>query len=213
MAKAITYQEVERARRSFGKLMKEYMEAGGHYLDPAPRLPEEHVKNCTVVQDRYAILDLMMKSAVTAEVGVDKGEFSKEIIDRCGPTELHLFDIDMSRLNVMNVQESLTSNVCKLHCGESSVLLDELPDGYFDWIYIDGDHRYAGVKKDIDVAVKKVKQDGRLVFNDYAVWSPQSMMHCGVARAVNEFCIEQHWEFEYFCFQNLMYNDVAIRKL
>lgn len=38
-------------------------------------------------------------------------------------------------------------------------------------IYIDADHSYEGVKKDISVACRKVKHDGILIFNDYIYWS------------------------------------------
>jgi len=69
------------------------------------------------------------------------------------------------------------------------------------------------VKKDINVAAKKVKTDGLLVLNDYTVWSPQTMMHCGVMRAVNEFCLAEGWGLVFLAFQSLMYNDVAIRKI
>lgn len=193
--------------------MNAYMDQGLPYLDPAPILPARHVEDCSLKEDRNAIIALMKKDAVVAEVGVDRGEFSKRILDTCKPSKLHLFDIDLARLDVSNVHVAMQNGVCKLHGGDSSSLLNEFDDAYFDWIYIDGDHRYEGVCKDIAVAARKVKADGRLIFNDYTVWSPQSMMHCGVARAVNEFCIAENWGLEYLCFQSLMYNDVALKKI
>jgi len=39
-----------------------------------------------------------------------------------------------------------------------------------------------------------------------------SMSRCGVAKAVNEFCIKNNWEFVYLAFQSMMYNDVTVRK-
>ena len=58
----------------------------------------------------------------------------------------------------------------------------------------------------------KLKEGGHLVFNDYTTWSPSSMSRCGVAKAVNEFCVENDWELVYLAFQSLMYNDLVIRK-
>ena len=70
-------------------------------------------------------------------------------------------------------------------------------DGYFDWIYIDAQHDYEGVKRDIGVARRKVKDAGLLVFNDYIVWSYVEMAPYGVVAAVNELCREDRWELIY----------------
>jgi len=42
------------------------------------------------------------------------------------------------------------------------------------------------------------------------VWSPASMFHCGVARAVNEFCLKNPYKFRYLALQPMMYNDVML---
>ena len=52
--------------------------------------------------------------------------------------------------------------------------------GKFDYIYIDGDHTYGGVVKDLEAAHKKVAKGGVIVCDDYG--NP-----CGVKQAVDEF--------------------------
>jgi predicted O-methyltransferase YrrM len=210
---AVDLADVERARRAYRDKMKMYIHAGNRYHNPAPELPNDHLKNCRFLENRIEILKLMPKNGIIAEVGVDRGVFSKSILDLSSPRRVHLIDIDLSRLDYDNVQDGVTSGKCILHSGDSSVVLQEFKDSYFDWIYIDGDHYYEGVKKDIQSAKSKIKPGGFLVFNDYSVWSPVSMTHCGVARAVNEFCLGEGWEIVYFCFQSMGYNDVAIRKM
>jgi hypothetical protein len=92
--------------------------------------------------------------------------------------------------------------------------LENFPDNYFDWIYIDADHSYEGVKKDINKSKTKVKRDGLLVFNDYTPWSVAELIPYGVPKAVNEFCIANNWEIIYFALDSYFgYHDVAIRRM
>lgn len=69
---------------------------------------------------------------------------------------------------------------------------------YFDWIYIDGDNFYEGVKCDLNIVMNKVKNEGYIVCNDYIMWLVFSMIKCGVVRVVNEFCLNFNWKFVYF---------------
>jgi len=61
------------------------------------------------------------------------------------------------------------------------------PDPPFDFIYIDADHAYEGVVKDLAQAERKLKDDGWIVCNDYTLFSPLENIKYGVYRAVNEF--------------------------
>jgi len=91
--------------------------------------------------------------------------------------------------------------------------LGSFPDEYFDWIYIDAQHTYDGVKRDIAAARRKIKADGLLVFNDYTMWSYVEMQPYGVVAAVNELCIEEGWEIVYLALPSHMYCDVAVRRM
>lgn len=84
----------------------------------------------------------------------------------------------------------------KIERGLSGDVLPKLPDDHFDFIYIDGDHSYLGVKRDLLLCSKKIKRDGIIAGHDYAVnkakcWENYDF---GVQQAVNEFCTEQGWE-------------------
>jgi predicted O-methyltransferase YrrM len=208
----ITLQEVEQKRRAFAKALKDYTGQKGRYYHRAPELPPEKLEGCEVLHNRLALLDRLPKGGSIAEVGVDSGDFSLQILTRCKPEKLHLFDIDMTRLTNKAVLDAIAQrgSPIKTHAGDSSTNLRKVPDGYFDIIYIDGDHSYNGVKRDIDAALPKLKPEGILVFNDYAVWSPIGMYHCGVARAVHELVCENPWKFRYIALQTMMYNDVML---
>ena len=208
----ITFEEVEQKRRAFSKSLQEFRRAGGRYHNPAAEIPAYKLEGCEVLNNRYALIDRLEKGGRIAEIGVDRGDFSLELLNRCAPEKLHLFDIDISRLVNPHILDSLSSGNGKVitHVGDSSLNMMRMPDGYFDAIYIDGDHKYEGVKRDIEASIPKLRKNGVLIFNDYTVWSPSSMFHCGVARAVHEFCLNNPWKFRYIALQPMMYNDVML---
>lgn len=208
----ITFEIVEQKRRAFSKALKEFRRTGGRYHHPAAELPPGKLEGCEVLSNRLALIDLLGKGGIIAEIGVDRGDFSLELLNRCAPLKLHLFDMDIARLVnpvILSELENGGSRV-KTHVGDSGLNMSRMPDKYFDVIYIDGDHRYEGVKRDIEASVPKLKHSGVLIFNDYSVWSPASMFHCGVARAVHEFCLNEPWKFRYIALQPMMYNDVML---
>ena len=100
-----------------------------------------------------------------------------------------------------------------MHEADSSSVVSSFEDDYFDFIYIDADHSYQGVKRDIQSATSKVKEDGFLIFNDYTYWSPVECSRYGVIQAVNELCLAEDWEVVYFALAPHMYCDVALRRL
>lgn len=204
--------EAESRRRAFGESLRALRKAKIPYLDRTQELPQSLIDGCKLVQNRLEMVKLLPANGVIAEIGTDTGAFARYLLETCSPKELHIFEIDVSRIEPENLRKGLDEGVVKVHEGNSSELIAQMPDGYFDWIYVDGDHFYEGVRRDIEAAAPKVKEGGFLVFNDYATWSPTSMSHCGVARAVNEFCIANDWQMVYLAFQTMMYNDVAIRR-
>jgi predicted O-methyltransferase YrrM len=99
----------------------------------------------------------------------------------------------------------------RLHEGDSAAGLDSVQDGFFDLIYIDAGHSYAAVKKDSAAAVRKVKEDGVIVFNDYTIWSPMEAKPYGVVRAVNELVCEG-WDVVGFAVAAHGYHDIALQR-
>ena len=189
------------------------------FLLSAPMLQDCHVRNCRFVESRLKILEYLPKDSVVAEVGTQYGYFAEQIMAIARPKKLHLLDYnfdlfkaEISKKQNSLVQEGIENGTVELHEGDSSTSLSSFPDEYFDWIYIDADHAYQGVCKDIQQGHTKVKDAGMMVFNDYTNWSVCEVMPYGVAKAVNEFCIANNWEIVFFAFNPLGYHDVAIRK-
>ena len=68
----------------------------------------------------------------------------------------------------------------------------EFEDNTLDFVYIDGDHTYEGVKRDILLWLPKIKTDGIIGGHDY-----RCSVHVGVTRAVHElFNVDDVKEFE-----------------
>ena len=93
-------------------------------------------------------------------------------------------------------------------------MLDTLDDQTLDIVYIDGDHSYEGVKRDLDAAGRKVKKGGIIIVNDYIlVDSLNANQAYGVIYASNEFMVNNKWGIEYLALQTNMFCDVMLREL
>jgi len=162
-----------------------------------------------IVKTRNELLNLLPKHLKICEIGVFKGDFSQILLNLLEPTELHLIDIfegqtcsgDKDGNNI--VWTNLNDEYLKLielykknqkvfiHKGSSVSILEKFDDEFFDLIYIDGDHSYSGVKKDLEISFKKIKKGGFISGHDY---TPQFQ---GVIDAVNEFCKHNKQEISY----------------
>jgi Methyltransferase domain len=186
---------------------------GRGLIQPAPQLRNEHLQDCIVLPNRIVLLERLPHGGTVAEIGTLHGDFAREILRIAKPRELHLVDIFIEpRARELADDPSLKDHV-HLHKSDSAEALESFPDAYFDWIYIDAQHTYEGVKRDIAAASRKVKSGGFLVFNDYTIWSYIEMQPYGVVPAVNAFCIEHDWAFAYLALPDHMYCDVALKKM
>ena len=143
------------------------------------------------------------KEVVGIELGVLKAEHAEEIL-RLYPevTMLHLIDSfkcgDSKRVeadaNLAGNEDRFTWHVKVSH---QAVL--EFEDCSMDFIYIDADHSYEGVKYDVNAWWPKVKMGGIIGGHDYNMgWEARAPHETptwrnahGVVTAVNEF-VEQN---------------------
>jgi hypothetical protein len=182
----------------------------------ARRLTGRHVANCRVFPSREELISTMPEKAVCAEVGVQTGYFSAQILNRTAPRKLHLLDLSIAQIRYdlyPELRSAVGSGIVELHEGSSAQILSTFPDHFFDWLYIDGDHSFAGVILDIAQALRVVNPHGLIVFNDYVKYSPLELFQYGVMEAVNDLCLTQDFEMVGLALHGLGYFDVAIRKI
>ncbi|MEX0612585.1 MAG: class I SAM-dependent methyltransferase [Pirellulales bacterium] len=165
-----------------------------------------------VFANRHRAIESLPKGGVVAEVGTQTGHFANHIFKAAKPDKLHLFDLSLEWFDSSLLEEPIRDGLVEIHLGDSSTGLSKFPAEHFDWLYIDGDHSYAGVKKDIAQAVRAVKHHGLLVFNDYTVWSPLEACNYGVLKAINELVNSGEWEFLYLALHPWGYHDAALRR-
>ena len=179
------------------------------------KLQTRHIKNCKLVEDRIKMLSEIPKGGVCAELGCLKGDYSRYILDIVKPQKLHLIDISSKSIKMVRkrFEDEIEQNLVDVHNGDSSTFLATMPDATFDWIYIDGDHSYEGVKRDLEAAHKKIKPNGMISLNDYIFFGSSDLTKYGIIEATNEFCIKYDYELIHFALHGRMYNDVTIRRI
>jgi hypothetical protein len=174
----------------------------------APAIPAEALVNCRVYPDRESLIEPIPVGGRIAEVGTQHGHWASHLLLKKSPEELHLFDITFDILR----QDVRSDTRVRLHAGDSSSALGAMQDQYFDWIYIDADHSYEGVRKDAAAAARKVRRDGVLVFNDYLHWSALEAIPYGVVPCVNEMLASGEWEATGIALTPHGYFDIALRR-
>lgn len=148
------------------------------------------------------------KNLIIAELGVFEGEFSKEIYEICKPKELYLVDLfsgyfgsgnkDGQNHHYVQLEDeyeklklySVTRCEVKVIKKSTIEFLNEIPNDILDIIYIDADHSYSAVKRDLCLSLSKIKKGGLICGHDY-------VRNTEVELAVNEFCNENNLQIKY----------------
>ena len=119
---------------------------------------------------RNYVLDRFPRHSIGAEIGVWKGEFSSEILEAVKPIKFHLIDpwkyqsdpefsqafyggaigknqqnMDLLYCSIIEkFRKQIADGIVEVNRGASDQVAAQFPGNYFDWIYVDGDHRYDG---------------------------------------------------------------------
>lgn len=144
------------------------------------------------------VSSLIKPGDVGAEIGVCMGVFAYHTLLPNQPSKLYLIDPWQYGLQPeaepdptpekQKASDYMYESVCKVFApypnveilrmkSEDAVFL--FPDKYFDYVYIDGEHSYAAVMRDLTNYFFKIKVGGYLIGDDYG-WT-------GIAAAVQEF--------------------------
>jgi Methyltransferase domain len=159
-------------------------------------------------KQRWDLVGSLPRHGVGAEVGTWKGDFSAQLLRRAEPRRLYLVDPweyrdDPQYEHAMfgdrtpggqQRMDAIHAGVCdrfgrEIGAGRVVVARARSTDAAatlepLDWVYIDGDHTYAGVRDDLEAFYPLIKPGGVFAGDDYGMvgwWED------GVKRAVDEF--------------------------
>ena len=139
------------------------------------------------------IHNFLPENSVCVEIGVEGGSFSQLMVETLAPQKLYLIDpwepgYDKNSPvthygggpqrtaystveNMAHVQtvfsREIESGQVELKRGFSYDVVDDFPDDYFDFIYIDATHIYESVKADLNAYLPKLKKSGVMAGHDY----------------------------------------------
>lgn len=172
--------------------------------NPRTILEAKHLAGTLVLPTREDLLDRMPAGAVVAEIGVAYGDFTTEILTRAKPRKLHLIDMwagDRYGPGGQNVADkfraAIEDGTITINQGRSVEVLRDMPDQYFDWVYIDTDHSYHLTARELKFCLTKVKPDGRILGHDFTSGNVITPVPYGVIEACHEFCKNFDWRYEY----------------
>lgn len=188
---------------------------------PKYNLDVKHLINLKGIVNRQELLKILPKNGIVAELGVDEGHFTKEILKFNSPKKLHLVDVwNTNRYHQgkkEQVENTFKNEIEKeqvvLNLGFSTEVVHDFPNDYFDWVYIDTTHSYENTLKELEMYSKKIKPGGFLTGHDFIIGNWKGLVKYGVIDAVYEFCNKNNWELIYLTFENREHPSFAIKKI
>jgi len=156
-------------------------------------------------EDLPFLFNKLNLKGIGAEIGVQEGVFSKHLLDNWEGGKIYLID----GWRHMNGYEDIANgdhnvqlnNIAKTlmaiynHSSKATLIrelsLDAVKlfnDDFFDWVFLDADHKYEAVKDDLDAWYPKIKKGGVFCGHDYLDSEKDQNGHTefGVKKAVDE---------------------------
>ena len=122
------------------------------------------------------------------EVGVSDGKLSNYLLAQI-PT-LYLYGVDIESNECIRAVYDNFSNRSVFFERDSVEVAQFLANGMFDLVFVDADHTYDAVVRDLRAWAPKVRPGGIFAGHDYGWEFP------GVVRAVQEFALATGWRLQ-----------------
>jgi hypothetical protein len=157
---------------------------------------------------RRFFAEMLPKGGIGAEIGVFTGLFSVVLLEVTKPKLAYFVDpwwkafgpnypdwgdyTDHGRLSASVAYETAVKRI-KSHAGTSKTevrvecsaeFYESIPDGHFDWVYVDAGHTYDGMVSELAALRSKMKSGGIISGDDWT--EDPTHYHHGIAKAVSE---------------------------
>jgi hypothetical protein len=181
-----------------------------NFIPPMDFIPQELLDGGKLFSNRNKLIESFKYNypQKIAEVGVQEGLFNEFINDTLNPKELYAIDIDITQYTK---RVTIKDNIIAINKPSQNITATDF-SGLLDLVYLDADHSYDAVKKDIEVLKDLIRPGGYFVFNDFTMFSVHEMLFYGVARAVTEFIIKEKWEVVGLALDEWNFYDIALKK-
>ena len=138
-----------------------------------------------MIDTRDKIGEILNNNTIGCELGVFEGEFSEILLKTNKFSKLYLVDLfegivesgDKSGNNIKHISgdnllrtvsnKFLNNPYVEIVKKDSVSFLENFPDNFFDFIYIDTSHQYEHTKIELNISFKKVKNKGLICGHDY----------------------------------------------
>lgn len=163
-----------------------------------------------LVPTRIDLIKLLPNGTIGAEIGVQKGYFSVQILNEATVGKLFLVDAWKRQGPSYLDDETVGDQADNLRQTEHHIA-GHIPGGRveiiramsvdaatnwkgppLDWVYIDADHSYGACYSDLVAWARVIKRDGSIFGHDYAEGGHG--IKYGVIEAVRDFCEKYGWE-------------------
>lgn len=177
-------------------------------------LENKHLVGASLLPNRFELLRRLPSNAIVAEIGVAEGKFSQQIFKLTSPDKLHLIDLwdpnyDFPYLPDIRdgdhcfevasskFKQEITSGNVIFTRNDSLKAVNDFPDNYFDWIYIDTTHSYQRTFNELSAYMPKIKTNGILAGHDHTPGNINRGIEFGVIEAAKEFCYKNDFRYKY----------------
>jgi hypothetical protein len=186
-------------------------------------ISQDQLNNAKLYSTKFEFIKHIPKGGHILEIGTLGGDYAEPLL-AAEPASLDLLDTFESkdwegfkRFNEQTHYEYIKNKFkdnpeVSLLRGYTDNVLPSITKRY-DYIYIDADHNYAQVKRDLSNAVNLIADHGIIGFNDY-IYDDKYYNVYGVIQTVCEFLNEnKDWQVIAFALQEEMYADIYIQKI
>jgi len=189
-----------------------------------PKISSKQLKNTKIYSDREEFVLSLKNEMSILEIGTLAGDYA-DLLLKINPKKLDLLDTyksnDIHELNrfdrnnhydyIINKYKN-KDNVRPLK-GFSDLVLPVLNKKYYDYIYIDADHKYESINNDLYNAIKLLKENGIIGLNDYLMFDKNNNKY-GTVFAVNKFLHDNpDWEVIGIALHPFMFCDIYLKKI